>query len=82
MKKPNTLTRCRNGNVRNGQLTIGLDVGDRSSFYCVLNERGEVILEARVATTPVQSLIQPEFAASPSSAGVNSPRASVLKTNL
>jgi predicted NBD/HSP70 family sugar kinase len=56
MKKPSTLTRSRNGNVRNGQLTIGLDVGDRSSFYCVLNERGEVILEARVATTPVQSL--------------------------
>jgi hypothetical protein len=27
-------------------------VGDRSSFYCVLNETGEVILEARVATSP------------------------------
>ena len=52
MKKPSTMTRCRNGNVRNGQLTIGLDVGDRSSFYCVLNEKGEVILEARVATSP------------------------------
>jgi transposase len=47
MKKPSTMTRGRNG-----QLTIGLDLGDRSSFYCVLNETGEVILEARVATSP------------------------------
>jgi hypothetical protein len=47
MKKPSTMTRGRNG-----QLTIGLDVGDRSSFYCVLNEVGEVILEAKVATSP------------------------------
>jgi Transposase len=52
MKKPSTMTRCWHGNVRNGQLAIGLDVGDRSSFYCVLNETGEVILEARVATSP------------------------------
>ena len=34
------------------QLTIGLDVGDRSSFYCVLNGKGEAILEAKVATRP------------------------------
>jgi predicted NBD/HSP70 family sugar kinase len=33
-------------------LTIGLDVGDRSSFYCVIDGKGEVILEARVATRP------------------------------
>jgi hypothetical protein len=52
MKKPSTMPRCRNGNVRHGQLTIGLDLGDRSSFYCVLNGAGEVILEARVATNP------------------------------
>jgi hypothetical protein len=47
MKKPSTMTRRRNG-----QLTIGFDVGDRSSFYCVLNEMGEVILEARISTSP------------------------------
>ena len=27
------------------QLTIGLDLGDRTSRYCILNEAGEVILE-------------------------------------
>jgi hypothetical protein len=25
-----------------GQLTIGLDLADRSSAYCVLNEAGEI----------------------------------------
>jgi transposase len=38
--------------LHDGQLTIGLDLGDRSSFYCVLNGEGEVILEAKVATNP------------------------------
>ena len=34
------------------QLTIGLDLGDRSSAYCVLNEAGEIVLEHKLATTP------------------------------
>jgi transposase len=34
------------------QLTIGLDLGDRSSFYCVLDDAGEVILERSLSTTP------------------------------
>jgi len=34
------------------QLTIGLDLGDRWSFYCVLDEGGKIILEQKVATTP------------------------------
>ncbi len=29
-----------------------MDLGDRWSFYCVLDEAGEVILEQKVATTP------------------------------
>jgi transposase len=33
------------------RLTIGLDLGDRSSWYCVLDESGEVILEQRLSTT-------------------------------
>ena len=35
-----------------GQLTIGLDLGDRSSSYCVLNEAGEIVLGHKLATTP------------------------------
>src|SRR5262252_7755855 len=35
-----------------GQLTIGLDLGDRSSCYCVLDENGEIIRKQKVPTTP------------------------------
>ena len=35
-----------------GQLTIGVDLGDRSSSYCVLNAAGEIVLEHKLATTP------------------------------
>jgi transposase len=35
-----------------GKLTIGLDLGDRSSWYCVLEERGEAVLEQKLSTTP------------------------------
>ena len=34
------------------KLTEGLDLGDRSSWYCVLDEAGRVLLEQRVSTTP------------------------------
>src|SRR5260370_40904553 len=33
------------------QLTIGLDLGDRFSYYCVLDEAGEAILEQKLPTT-------------------------------
>ncbi len=33
------------------KLTIGLDLGDRSTRYCVLDEQGEVIKEGSLATT-------------------------------
>jgi predicted NBD/HSP70 family sugar kinase len=39
-------------NIFQGQLTIGVDLGDRSSAYCVLNEAGEIVLEHKLATTP------------------------------
>src|SRR6266705_6184825 len=34
------------------QLTTGLDLGDRWSNYCVLDEAGEIILEQKVGMTP------------------------------
>ena len=39
-------------NIFEGQLTIGVDLGDRFSAYCVLNEAGEIVLEHKLATTP------------------------------
>ena len=40
------------GILQRHQLTIGLDLGDRWSFYCVLNEAGQVLLEQKLPTTP------------------------------
>jgi transposase len=37
---------------KDNQLTIGLDLGDRSSRYCILNKAGEIILEQELPTTP------------------------------
>jgi transposase len=34
------------------RLTIGLDLGDKSSCYCVLDEAGDVLLEQKVSTAP------------------------------
>ena len=33
------------------KLTIGLDLGDRNSWYCVLDEAGQIQMEQRVRTT-------------------------------
>jgi len=52
MKKLTTTMIQRVLNKQGGCLTIGLDLGDRSSFYCVLDETGDVLLEQRVNTTP------------------------------
>ena len=34
-----------------GPITIGIDLGDKTSRYCLLNERGEVAKQASVGTT-------------------------------
>jgi transposase len=39
-------------NKQDRRLTVGLDLGDRSSFYCVLDEAGDVLMEQRLSTTP------------------------------
>src|SRR5579864_1824948 len=52
MKKISTVGAKQIRNCRERKLTIGLDLGDRSSWYCVLDEAGEVLLEQRLGTTP------------------------------
>src|SRR5487761_1058557 len=37
-------------NFSQPKLTIGLDLGDRSSWYCLLDEVGEVLLEQKLST--------------------------------
>jgi transposase len=51
MKKISTVAIETMQIFKENQLTIGLDLGDRSSHYCILNEAGEVILEQKLATT-------------------------------
>ena len=52
MKKVSTARAKQVEKSESQKLTIGLDLGDRWSWYCVLNEAGEVVLEQKVATTP------------------------------
>ena len=52
MKKISTVAAKQSRNFSQPKLTIGLDLGDRSSWYCVLDEAGGVLLEQRLSTTP------------------------------
>jgi transposase len=52
MKKNSTVEIERVQIFKQSQRTIGLDLGDRISHYCVLDEAGEVILERKLPTTP------------------------------
>jgi len=52
MQKISTMGRSGDKIFKKGQPTIGLDLGDRSSSYCVLDENGEIVLEQKLATTP------------------------------
>ena len=72
-------------NQQDGRLTIGLDLGDRSSCYCVLDEAGDVLMEQRLSTTP--KAITEVFGAMPRSrialeTGTHSPWVSRLLSEL
>ena len=41
MKKISTVAAKQSRNFSQQKLTIGLDLGDRSSWYCVLDEAGD-----------------------------------------
>ena len=51
MKKISTAVAKQSRNISRQKLTIGLDLGDRNSWYCVLDEAGRIQLEQRVRTT-------------------------------
>ena len=52
MKKISTVATKQAKNFPQQKLTIGLDLGDRTSWYCVLNGAGEVVLEQKLSTIP------------------------------
>jgi len=84
MKKGSTAGATSKRNF-NGKLTIGLDLGDRSSWYCVLDEAGEVRSEQKLGTTP--KAMKEVFATMPRSrialeTGMHSPWVSRLLSEL
>ena len=52
MKKVSTVAAKQSSDFSNQRLTIGLDLGDRSSHYCVLEEAGRILLESKVSSSP------------------------------
>jgi hypothetical protein len=52
MQKVSTAAVKATKNFSQQKLTIGLDLGDRSSWYCLLDEVGEVLQEQKLGTTP------------------------------
>jgi transposase len=52
MKKLTATMMQQTLNKQDRRLTVGLDLGDRSSFYCVLDEAGDVLMEQRLARRP------------------------------
>src|SRR5215813_4621204 len=51
MKKVSTVVAEQSRKLSQPKLTIGLDLGDRTSWYCILDESGSVLLEQRLSTT-------------------------------
>jgi len=51
MKKNSTVQVFSKEIFKEQKLTIGLDLGDRWSFYCILDEAGKIIVEQKVPTT-------------------------------
>src|SRR5258706_7317165 len=52
VKKISTVAKRGNDIFKQSKLTIGLDLGDRTSHYCILDGAGNVILEHSLPTTP------------------------------
>jgi transposase len=85
MKKISTVQVFGNEILKEQKLTIGVDLGDRWSFYCVLEEAGKIILEQKVPTTA--EALKQTFSRIPQSrialeTGTHSPWVSRLLTEL
>ena len=84
MKKPSTAATKQSRNISQ-KLTIGLDLGDRNSWYCVVDEAGQIQLGQRVRTNA--KTLQEVFGAMPRSrvaleTGTHSPWISRLLSEL
>src|ERR1700730_18595972 len=85
MKKISTVQAFGNEILTEQKLTIGVALGGRWSFYCVLDEASKIILEQKVPTTP--EAMKQTFSRIPQSrmaleTGTHSPWVSRLLTEL
>jgi transposase len=85
MRKISTRAAKQSRNISQQRLTIGLDLGDRNSWYCVVDEAGQIQLKQRVRTSA--KALQEVFAAMPRSRialeiGTHSPWISRLLSEL
>ncbi|MGA9542496.1 MAG: transposase [Candidatus Sulfotelmatobacter sp.] len=85
MKKVSTGAAAQSRNIWQQKLTIGLDLGDRASWYCVVDESGQTQREQRVRTSA--KALQEVFGAMPRSRialeiGTHSPWISRLLSEL
>src|SRR3954463_9590642 len=85
MKKVSTVAARQGRNISQQKLTVGLDLGDRNSWYCVVNEAGQIQLEQRVRTN--EKALREIFGAMPRSRmaleiGTHSPWISRLLSGL
>ena len=62
MKQASTVSQTNDGSLP--ALTMGIDIGDRYSHYCVLDALGKVVEEDRLRTTP--EAFRKRFSAGPS----------------
>jgi transposase len=85
MKRVSTAAAKQIRNFSQQRLTIGLDLGDRNSWYCVVDEAGHIQVEQRVGTSA--KALQEVCSAMPRSrialeTGTHSPRISHLLREL
>src|SRR6266849_6471301 len=85
MKKVSIAATKQSRNISQQKLTVGLDLGDRNSWYCVVDEAGQIRLEQRVRTSA--KALQEVFGAMPRSrialeTGTHSPWISRLLSEL
>jgi transposase len=85
MKKGSTTAGQQSRNLCQQKLTIGLDLGDRNRWYCVMEEAGQIQLEQRVGRSA--KALREVFSAMPGSrialeTGTHSPWISRLRSEL
>ena len=85
MKKISTVATQQSRKISEHKLTVGLDLGDRSSWYCLLDEAGAIVREQKLGTTP--KAMKEAFGGMPRSrialeTGIHSPWVSRLLSEL